>query len=108
MLALQQLSEAADNTARYAILRRMGAEEGMIRRALFTQIALYFLLPLALAAVHSVVGVTVVADVVRNLGDLHIGQNVLVAAVILAVIYGAYFLATYGASLAMLRPRQQR
>ena len=108
VLALQQLSEAADNTARYAILRRMGAEEGMIRRALFTQIALYFLLPLALAAVHSVVGVTVVADVVRSLGDLHIGQNVLVAAVILAVIYGAYFLATYGASLAMLRPRQQR
>ena len=46
VLALQQLSQGADNTGRYAILRRLGAEERLVARSATQQVALAFLLPL--------------------------------------------------------------
>ena len=42
ILALQQLAEASDNTVRYNLLRKLGADPKMIHHALFTQIAIYF------------------------------------------------------------------
>ena len=39
ILALQQLAEASDNTVRYNLLRKLGADPKMIHHALFTQIA---------------------------------------------------------------------
>ncbi len=68
ILALQQLSESSDNAERYGLLRKLGAEEKMIDHALFTQIALYFLLPLSLAIIHSIVGIHVANSVIVNLG----------------------------------------
>ena len=56
VLGLQQLSETADRVESYRLLRRLGAKEKAVRRALFTQIALSVCLPLALALVHSAVG----------------------------------------------------
>lgn len=55
ILALQQLSEMADNRRRYAVLRKIGTDEKMTSRAILKQTSIYFLLPLALACVHSVV-----------------------------------------------------
>ena len=45
VLALQQLSQAADNAPRYRILARLGAPEKMRRRSVFTQVFLAFFLP---------------------------------------------------------------
>lgn len=45
ILALKQLSESSDNKARYQILKEIGADQRMIRRALFGQIGIFFLLP---------------------------------------------------------------
>jgi hypothetical protein len=61
----------------------------------FKQIAIYFTLPLALACVHSVVGIKVANDVVSTFGSLNVTANVIVTVVLILVVYGAYFLATY-------------
>ena len=53
-LALQQLSEASDNVGRYALLSKLGVDRKMINRSIFSQVAIYFLIPMALAIVHSV------------------------------------------------------
>lgn len=103
ILAIQQLSESSDNAERYGLLRKLGADERMADRALFTQIGLYFALPLALAAVHSAVGIRVVNRVVEEVGHTDISRSTLLAALIFAAIYGGYFLATYLGSRAMLR-----
>lgn len=95
VLALQQLSEAADNRQRYAVLKKIGADDKLVRRTLFKQIAIYFTLPLALACVHSVVGIKVANDVVRAFGSLNVTANIIVTAVLILLVYGAYFLATY-------------
>ena len=107
ILALQQLSESADNVHRYALLRKIGVEEKMIRRSLFTQIAIYFLFPLALAIVHSIVGVSAVIQSLVALVKIDIGSQVLLVGGFLALIYGGYFLITYTSSLSVIRDRVQ-
>ena len=103
VLALQQLSQAADNQPRYAILARLGAPENMRSRALFTQVFLSFFLPLALAVVHSVVGMTAANAVIASVGRVDSVQSSLVTAALLLVIYGAYFLATYSGARTVVR-----
>jgi putative ABC transport system permease protein len=106
VLALQQLSEASDNAERYGLLKKLGAEERMVNHALFTQIAIYFFLPLSLAIVHSIVGIKVANNVVQVLGHLDIMGNTFFTAAIFLVIYGGYFLATYFGSKSMIQQKQ--
>lgn len=103
ILALQQLSEASDNSERYALLRKIGAEDKMIRHALFVQIAIYFLMPLALAVIHSIVGLKVANDFIAFFGHVNVAENTGVTALILVLIYGGYFLATYFGSKNMIK-----
>ena len=49
VLALQQLSENADNIEKYQLLSKIGTSEKMINHAIKAQIILYFCLPLSLA-----------------------------------------------------------
>lgn len=106
VLALQQLSEATDNAERYSLLRKLGAENKMINRALFMQILIYFMMPLALAIVHSVVGISVASNLVKLYGNVDILSNTIFTATILIVIYGGYFVATYYSSKNIIRQRK--
>ena len=105
-LALQQLSQSADNVQRYALLRKIGVEEKMIRHSLLAQIAVYFLFPLALAIVHSIVGVKAVISTLQMFAKIQIGSQVVLVGLFLALIYGGYFLITYTGSVNMIRPRR--
>ncbi|WP_042276473.1 ABC transporter permease [[Clostridium] dakarense] len=95
ILALQQLSEATDNIERYGLLRKIGVDKSMINKALFSQIGIYFLLPLGLAIVHSIVGLNVSNEVVSEFGTANMVSNIILASVFICVVYGAYFLATF-------------
>ncbi len=98
VLALQQLSQAADNRTRYNILQKIGADEKLINSALLKQIAIYFLLPLALACIHSIVGIKVANDVITDVGHINAIGNILITALMITLVYGSYFLATYFSS----------
>lgn len=105
VLALQQLSESADNLERYGLLRKIGVESRMINRSLLAQIAIYFFIPLALALIHSAVGIFVISQLLKQFGEMDITGNVIATVVSLIVIYGAYFIATYLCSKTMIRER---
>ncbi len=98
VLALQQLSETSDNRKRYNILQKIGADDRLINMALMKQIAIYFLLPLALACIHSIVGIKVANDVITDVGNIDALSNIIITAVMIAAVYGSYFLATYFSS----------
>lgn len=66
ILALQQLSEAADNEGRYASLRRIGASDAMLSKAVFGQVATYFCVPGAMALVHDVFGFAITGTILRG------------------------------------------
>ncbi|WP_093988765.1 ABC transporter permease [Massiliimalia timonensis] len=95
ILAIQQLSEAADNKERYQLLRKLGTEKKMMNKALFTQILCYFLIPLALAIVHSLVGLKVVYTMLNEFGNINVLSSIIATAAFIIVIYGAYFILTY-------------
>ena len=94
VLALQQLSQAADNAYRYTLLAKLGAERKLRDRSVFIQVFLAFLLPLALAIVHAIVGMTSANAVIASVGKLDATVSSAVTAAFLVVIYGAYFIAT--------------
>ncbi len=45
VLAIQQLSEAADSQERYRLLARLGCDERMLSRSVLVQVLVYFLSP---------------------------------------------------------------
>ncbi|WP_410497089.1 ABC transporter permease [Cellulosilyticum sp. ST5] len=106
ILALQQLSEAADNSERYELLRKLGAEEGMVNKALFMQISIYFIMPLVLAVIHSIVGLKVGSDVISIFGGYELTNNLFLAAAVILVVYGGYFIATYMSSKNIIRAKR--
>lgn len=103
MLALQQLSQGADNTGRYAILRRLGAEERLVARSATQQVALAFLLPLGLALIHSAVGMRAANELISTAGKVDSAASSAVTALVLLAVYGGYFLATALACRRMAR-----
>lgn len=103
VLALQQLSEAADNIERYRLLRKIGVDEEMINKSIFTQIAIYFMIPLSLAIVHAIVGLKISSDIVSILGNSMIINYIMVTIIIMIIVYGGYFMATYIGTKRMLK-----
>lgn len=95
VLALQQLSEASDSIDRYKSLRRIGVSQKMINKSIFTQVSIDFGLPLVVALVHSVVAIKVVNGFLTMFNRPDIGVSSLVTALIMVIVYGGYFYATY-------------
>lgn len=94
VLALQQLSQAADNAQRYQLLSKLGAPEKMRRGALVRQVGLAFLLPLILGVVHAFVGMKAANEVINVMGHVDSVHSSLLTALFLLIIYGGYFIAT--------------
>ncbi len=107
VLALQQLSQSADNVKQYGVLRRLGAEEGMRDKAVFFQVFLAFFLPLALAVIHAVVGMTAANAVISEVsrGNLNTVASSFLTAGMILLIYGAYFLLTFFSSRSIVKER---
>lgn len=98
ILALKELSEAADNREKYVILRKIGVDEKDIAKSLFSQCAAFFGLPLFIAVIHSIFGIQVCVYILETIGTTGVVYSILVTAVMIAAIYGIYFLITYYSS----------
>lgn len=95
VLALQQLCECDDNIERYKLLRKIGVDEYMINKSLLIQVGIYFIIPLVLAIVHSIVGIKLASQLVIQILGTGIIGNILLTAIMLIIIYGGYFISTY-------------
>lgn len=103
VLALQQLSQAADSARRYRVLSRLGVSEKMRGRSVDIQVFLAFFLPLTLALIHAVVGMTAANAVIAEVGRVDAAASSAVTALLLVAVYGGYFLATCWGSRRLLR-----
>ena len=96
ILALKQLTESSDNKQRYMILRKIGVDEKMINQSLFRQIGIFFLMPLILAVIHSIFGIKFLISMMAGLAsEEDLIPSIIATIIVMGVIYGAYFLATY-------------
>ena len=107
ILALKQLTESSDNKQRYAILRKIGCDEKMINQALFRQILIFFMMPLLLAMIHSIFGIKFILSMLEVLASPdELLPSIIVTAVIIGVVYGVYFLATYFGSKNIIKEEE--
>ena len=105
ILALKELSESSDNKERFAMLRKIGTDEKMINRALFRQIAIFFLFPLILAIIHSIFGIIFCNTLLSSFGSDQLLPSIIMTAIFIVIIYGGYFIITYFCSKSMIRER---
>lgn len=105
ILALKELSESSDNKERFRMLRKIGADEKMIHKALFRQIAIFFLFPLVIAMIHSVFGIMFCDYILETFGNEKLLESIMMTAIFLIVIYGGYFLITYLCSKNIIKER---
>lgn len=108
ILALKELSESVDNIERFQILRRLGADEGMISSALFKQIGIFFAIPLVLACIHSIYGMKFSMFLLSVFGTDEVLFSVIMTAVVVVLIYGGYFVITYLYSRNIIRDARIR
>ena len=95
ILALKELSDSSDNKERYRVLRKIGVDEKMINKAIFKQTAIFFLIPLLLACVHSIFGMQVANGILSIFGKQDLITSIIMTAGFIILIYGGYFIATY-------------
>ena len=95
ILALKELSESTDNKERFGMIRKLGADEKMINKALFRQIGIFFLFPLIVAIIHSIFGLRFCAFILETFGKDKLVASIIMTAIFLISIYGGYFLLTY-------------
>lgn len=105
LLALKELSESTDNIERYSMIRKLGADEKMINKALFKQIGLFFSFPLILAVIHSVFGIKLAIFIMETFGSEELIKSIILTAGIIVIIYGGYFLMTYYTSKNIIKNR---
>ncbi len=106
ILALRSLSDAVDSIQRYAMLRKIGVDEKDISKSLFRQTALFFIIPLILAAFHSVFGMKFAMNYVLDFfGTDGMVKSIASSGIIILLIYGGYFLITYLCSKSIIKNR---
>ncbi len=107
ILALKQLTESSDNKQRYTILRKIGCDEKIIKRSLFRQIGIFFGLPMVLAIIHSIFGIQFALEMMAGLASKEdLLPSIIVTVIIIGIIYGSYFLATYFGSKNIIKEKQ--
>lgn len=98
LLSLKALSESIDSMGRYTILKKMGSDDGILKKALFAQIGVYFGLPMVVAVIHSVIGLRFAEYAMVTYMKEGVFWGVCVTLVVMVVLYGGYMVATYNGS----------
>ena len=107
VISLQVMSETTDNYERYLLLDKIGVPKQLQKQSIFRQTLIYFLLPLIVAIIHSIVGISAVNGSMAITGLTTHNYRVIILSVgILVVIYLAYFIVTYMSNVRMIFNRK--
>lgn len=106
ILALQQISESTINKERFDILRRLGVNESDLKKAIFMQAFIFFMIPLGLAILHSLFFSKFLYSLIIELSSVGITKNIFITLVIVAIVYGSYFFASYYESLDIINNKE--
>lgn len=102
VLALQQLSQSADNINRYKLLRKLGTREKELHDSIVKQLFIYFGIPFILALIHALVVITGIYVQLTNVSIIDFIGNVILSVGITSIVYSVYYSITYLGSKNML------
>jgi putative ABC transport system permease protein len=105
LLALHQVTDAVEHRPRFEVLRKLGADESMVSRLIARQLGLYFLTPVVVALLHSLVAMLALSRLVRvSAGYTTVWPATLVTLGIFGLIYGSYYLLSLQSCRALAKP----
>lgn len=107
ILALKQMAAFYDGRRRYQILFMMGIDRQDICRSLFIQNMLFFGLPLGLAMIHSIFGLRFCSLLLSMSGVKTQMDGIFPTILLVALIYGGYFMITYLCSRNVVREMEE-
>lgn len=102
LLSVQQLTQISDNRYRFSVLQKQGVSENMTRQAILKQVGVYFLAPLVVAGLYTLVAQPMITAKVSDLFNLQIGTNAKVTILFILVLYGGYYVTTYSSCVKMI------
>ena len=70
------------------------------------QIAIFYLVPLFLAIIHSIFGIIVAGKILQVFGKQDLLGSIIITAIFIIVIYGGYFLITYYCSKNIIKEKR--
>lgn len=105
ILAIKMLAQAADAAPRYRRLSELGCPRAMADRSLAVQVGAFFVLPLAVAAVHAFVAVREFSEIIKILLPFSIAHAAVTTGLFVAAIYGLYYVLTLLAARTVLAQR---
>ncbi|RDU24657.1 ABC transporter permease [Anaerosacchariphilus polymeriproducens] len=91
ILALKQLTDAAQHRQRYKTLKDIGVDDEMIHGSIFIQMAIYFFAPILLTISNSAVALIAITNYIQIAGNFSIIKMVLFTIIVFTVFYGLYF-----------------
>ncbi|MGL5917313.1 MAG: hypothetical protein ACRCZC_06390, partial [Culicoidibacterales bacterium] len=95
ILAIQQLMAVAVNREQYVILSHLGVGWEAQRKLIRQQVSFYFLMPLAVAGIHSMITIVLVIRNVAEMNFASVLHPLIITAIVFGFVYGGYGYATY-------------
>lgn len=95
IIALKIMSDALDSVQKFRVLSRIGAGENLMKKAIFVQVLMNFLIPLIIAVFTAFFGLRYIKGLLSALGMVNMASGILFTFIIMIVIYGGYFLTTF-------------
>lgn len=108
LLGLKEISESSDNQEKYMILKKLGVDRKTLNKTLLAQIGIFFGLPLLVAVIHSVFGISFANKMILSFTNNKLLEPIIMTAVFIVVIYGGYFLITYYTSKRIIDTKGRR
>lgn len=102
LLSVQQLTQISENKYRFRVLKNQGVSEKMTRQAILKQVGVYFLAPLVMAGIYTMLVQPMIISKVSELFHLEIGTHTIVTMIFMVVLYGGYYITTYSSCVKMI------
>lgn len=102
MLSVQQLTQISDNKYRFNVLQKQGVSEKMTRQAILKQVGVYFVAPLAVAGIYTLVAQPMIIKKVSDMFNIEIGVHSVLTILFIIVLYGGYYMTTYHSCVKMI------
>ncbi|MGM0258972.1 FtsX-like permease family protein [Enterococcus sp. AZ102] len=102
-LMFKILSSANSDTIRYEMLRKIGTRQSLLKRAIFKEIGILFLLPGILGSIHVLFGLQMFKNFLSQ--PYH---NIWIPFTIFIVLYALYYFATIWIYTSIVLPKEKR
>lgn len=107
LLSVQQLTQISDNRYRFNVLLKQGVSKKMTRQAILKQVGVYFLAPLIVAGIYTLVAQPMITAKVSDLFNLQIGTHAIATILFIVILYGGYYVTTYSSCVKMIFARER-